>query len=595
MRPWWRKLAYYAKPNIGTGLLILLLMFVGIVMQALLPWPLKLIVDYVLNKQPLPDPVGWIAALPGGRSPEGLLALLASASVLLFLAGRGAYILQSYLQTGLGSRMVFALGRDLFDHLQRLSLRFHSRARTGDLVRRVTTDSNCVRECLIDVLLPALTSTITLGVMFTIMWQLDRTLAIVAAAVAIPLTVMIKLTAERMTQRTYEQQEREGELMTLAEQTLSALPVVQAFTREPDHDAHFRILSSQVVAASVSVAVAQMQFKVGVNAATAIGTALIVGIGGLHVLQGSLSTGSLLVFLTYLVSLYTPMETLAYLSAGYASAAARAQRVFELFEQTDILDNRPGTAPPGAQSKKSSGQVQIENVTFGYDKDRPIIKSLSLEARPGETVALIGPTGAGKSTLLSLVPRFFDPWQGSVSLDGTDLRNMEVAAVRRQVALVLQDPFLLPLSIADNIAYGRPGAGRDEIVAAAATANADGFISRLPNGYDTLLAESGQGLSGGEQQRIAIARAVIKDAPVLILDEPTSALDAETESLVLEALERLMKGRTTFIIAHRLSTVRTADKIIVLDQGEIVESGTHEELIAAGSHYHRLYALQGNG
>jgi ABC-type multidrug transport system fused ATPase/permease subunit len=594
MRPWWRKLAHYAKPNIGTGLFILLLMFIGILMQALLPWPLKLIVDYVLPKRPLPEPVAWIAALPGGHSPETLLALLASAAVLLFLVGRGAYVFQSYLQTGLGSRMVFALGRDLFDHLQRLSLRFHSRARTGDLVRRVTTDSSCVRECLIDVLLPALTSIATLGVMFAIMWQLDRTLAIVAAAVAIPLTVMIKLTAEHMTERTYQQQEREGELMTLAEQTLSALPIVQAFARESDHDARFRALAGQVVDASVSVAVAQMQFKIGVNTATAVGTALIMGIGGLHVLQGSLSVGSLLVFLTYLVSLYTPMETLAYLSAGYASAAARARRVFELFEQTDILDNRPDAAPPGPRPKTSSGHVVIANATFGYDKGRPIIKNISLEARPGETVALVGSTGAGKSTLLSLIPRFFDPWQGSVSLDGTNLRDLEVAVVRRQVALVLQEPFLLPLSIADNITYGRPEAERDAIAAAAVAANADRFISKLPNGYDTLLAESGQGLSGGEQQRIAIARALIKDAPVLILDEPTSALDAETESLVLEALERLMKGRTTFIIAHRLSTVRKADKILVLDQGKIVEHGTHEALIEKGGHYYRLHAKQGD-
>jgi len=592
MKQWWRQLAHYARPNVGAGLLILLLMFIGIVMETLLPWPLKWIVDYVLREQALPDPVGRVTAVLGGRSPESLLALLASASVLLFLLGRAAYILQSYLQTGLGSRMVFALGRDLFDHLQQLSLRFHSKARTGDLVRRVTTDSNCVRECLIDVLLPALTSAITLGVMFAIMWQLDHTLALVAAAVAIPLALMIQLTAGRMTRRTYEQQEREGELMALAEQTLSALPVVQAFTQEPAHDARFRALSSQVVAASVSVAVAQMQFKVGVNTATAVGTALIMGIGGLHVLQGSLSVGSLLVFLSYLVSLYTPMETLAYLSAGYASAAARARRVFELFEQTDILESRPGGTAPGRQTKKSSGHILIEKVTFGYDRERPIIKNISLEARPGETVALVGPTGAGKSTLLSLIPRFFDPWQGTVFLDGTNLRDMEVSAVRRQVALVLQNPFLLPLSIADNIAYGRCDASRDEIVAAAAAANADRFIRRLPNGYDTLLDESGQGLSGGEQQRIAIARALIKDAPVLILDEPTSALDAETEARVMEALEHLMKGRTTFIIAHRLSTVRRADTILVLDKGEIVESGTHEALITAGGHYHRLLESQ---
>jgi len=236
--------------------------------------------------------------------------------------------------------------------------------------------------------------------------------------------------------------------------------------------------------------------------------------------------------------------------------------------------------------------VRLENVTFGYESARPVLKGVTLEAQPGEIVAIIGPTGTGKSTLVSLIPRFFDPWQGRVMIDGMDLRDVQLASLRKHVALVLQEPFLLPLTVAENIAYGRPEASRDEVVAAAVAASADGFIRRLPEGYDTVIGERGATLSGGEKQRISIARALLKDAPILILDEPTSALDAETEALLLEALDRLIAGRTTFIIAHRLSTIRNADRIVVMDDGQIIETGTHQELLAANGQYHRFHSLQ---
>jgi ATP-binding cassette subfamily B protein/subfamily B ATP-binding cassette protein MsbA len=271
------------------------------------------------------------------------------------------------------------------------------------------------------------------------------------------------------------------------------------------------------------------------------------------------------------------------------SAGAGIDRVSEILEQEPEVRDRPGAITlPG----RSHGHVRLEGVTFGYDADRPVLRDVSLEARPGQTVAVVGPTGAGKSTLVSLVARFFDPWSGRVTLDGRDLRDIRLADVRAQVSLVLQEPFLFPLSVAENIAYGRPDATREQIVAAARAANADEFIDRLPEGYDTVIGHRGATLSGGQRQRLSIARALLRDAPVLILDEPTSALDAETERLILQALRRLMDGRTTFIIAHRFSTVRRADKIVVLDGGEVVETATHDELLARGGLYARLYELQ---
>jgi ATP-binding cassette subfamily B protein/subfamily B ATP-binding cassette protein MsbA len=592
MRLWWLKLTNYGRPHLVGLLLIVLLVLTGVAVSALMPWPLKLIVDYVLKGEPFPQTVSWITMLPGGPSSTALLGWLVASTVVLFVCRHTVTTVQSYIENGIGIKMTHRLGADLFDHLQRLSVRFHSQQSSGDLLRRVTTDSRCVRELVMGVFIPLLTSLASLTIMFFVMWKLNPSLSSIALLVALPLPVLIKLLTPRMTERTYKQQQLEGQMMSLAEQALTAVPVVQAFGREEYEDRRFRTLSRRTIRAYLRALSSQLQFKIGVSAAIAVGTAAILAIGGLHVLRGSMSVGSLLVFLAYLASLYAPIETLAYLSTGYASAAARARRVMEVLEAEDLVRDTVGarSLPPRPEGER--GHVCLEGVTFGYEPDRPVLRDVTLVARPGETVALVGPTGAGKSTLVSLILRLFDPWQGRVIIDGMDVRDVKLSSLRANVALVLQEPFLLPLTVEENIAYGRPTASREDIVAAAVAANAHEFIRELPEGYDTVIGERGATLSGGQKQRLAIARALLKNAPVLILDEPTSALDAETESQLLEALERLMAGRTTFIIAHRLSTIRAADRIVVLDQGRIVEVGTQLELLATGGHYYRFYALQ---
>ncbi len=570
-------------------LAVIVTMLAKVGLDVLKPWPMLFLVDYVLQDKVRP---GWVQSLidtlPGSPTPTHLIGWSVGAMGLIFLLSWAIGLTNAYSGISLGQRMVYDLAADLFARLQQLSLRFHTSQSVGDNIRRVTADCTCVSTILKDALLPVVSSVVSLVAMFSIMWQLNATLTLLALGVVPYMILVFRHYAQPMLDQSYQQQEIESRIYETVERTFSAIPAVQAFSREPLNDELFARTTRDTLAATLSLTYLQLRFKILIGLATAVGTATILWFGTRYALAGHFTLGTILLFLSYLGSLYAPIEGIMYTTSTIQGAAGSAKRVLEVLE----VDREVADLPGAGTLPSARGEVQFEDVTFGYHPDRPVLRGITLQVNPGETVALVGVTGAGKSTLVSLIPRFFDPWEGRVKLDGRDVRDLTLRSVRQQIALVLQEPFLFPLSVAENIAYGRPHATLADIEAAARAARAHEFIARLPAGYQTVVGERGGTLSVGQRQRLSIARALLKNAPILILDEPTSALDAETEHQLMEALAALMQQRTTFIIAHRLSTVRRATRILFLKEGVVAESGTHDELLARRGLYAAFCDLQ---
>ncbi|HXY99547.1 MAG TPA: ABC transporter ATP-binding protein [Stellaceae bacterium] len=545
------------------------------------PWPLQLVIDHVLAGKPVAAP--WLGAL--GR--EMLLVVACLGLVLVTLGSGLLALLHNYTTISVGQRMVNDLRGALYAHLQRLSLAFHSRQKVGDLMYRITADSFAVQTMLMNGLLPILSALVLLAGMLAVLLPIDPWLTALSLTIVPALFLLIALFNRRIAAVAGEVRERESMVYTLVQWAMSSVKVVQAFTKEEEEYGRFIGASRASLKATLSLYSWQTLYSAAVNTLIALGTALVVYAGARSVLSGHLSLGQLVVFISYLAQLYVPVNQITQSWGLIAGARIGAQRCFEILDtEADLRDGSRDFPPEGAR-----GAVEWRKVSFRYRPEMPVLREVDLSIAPGTKVAVVGATGAGKSTLLGLLPRFFDPTGGSVLIDGVDLREYRLKSLRRQIAMVLQPPLVFPISVRDNIAYGRPEASDAEIEAAARLARIHDLIVSLPQGYATVLGDAAT-LSEGEKQRLTIARAILRDAPILVLDEPTSALDVETEALVMEGIARLTERRTTFIIAHRLSTVRGADLILVLRDGVIVEQGGFAELLRRGGVFADLYNTQ---
>jgi ABC-type multidrug transport system fused ATPase/permease subunit len=577
------------KPYRGTLGIILVAMLLQMVAAVAGPWPLKIILDNVVGEHKLRP---WLddflrPFLSGGTKME-IAAAAAMALVVIALVGAAASYVANYYTTSVGQWVANDLRMRTYDHLQSLSLRYYDTHDMGTLLSTITADVQTIQGFASSSTLGIVVDLLTISGMLVIMFWLNWDFTLIAIAITPFMLLIISRFKKAVKKATKEVRKEQSRMLAVVQQGLQSMRVIKAFGRQDLEEQELSDVSKATVEAALKARRVKALLSPLVAVVVALCTAFVLWRSSALILKGTMTAGALVVFLSYLTQFFKPVKDLATMTNSIAQTAVGVERVRAILEAGDIIPEKADAREPEALK----GEIEFDHVAFGYNHDTPVLKDVSFKIKAGEMIGVVGPTGSGKSTIVSLIPRFYDPENGRVTIDGTDLRDYTVNGLRNQIGYVLQETVLFRGTIADNIAYGKGGATRDEIVAAAKLANADEFIVRMPQGYDSMVGDRGDTLSGGQRQRIGIARAVIRDNPILILDEPTAALDTESEKLVMEALERLMKGRTVIAIAHRLSTIRDANKIVVLKDGVMAEEGSHDELMAIDGVYAGLYRTQ---
>ena len=576
IRPHWKTLAIALAAVLGET-----------VTDVLEPWPIKVVVDNVLQSKKLPGLLGSTVSGLFGTNPYAMLNFAIAAVALIAVVGALSSYFEKYLTTSISQWVGHDLRRTLYQHIQRLSLSEHDQSRSGDLITRVTSDIEAVQDFINSALLGMLVNVMTLVGMIGVMFYLDWRFTLIALSISPVLFVVVYHFTRRIKKASRNVRQKEGELLSIVQEVLTSIRVVQAFTREDYEQKRFDSESLANVEAGLQARSIKATLTPVVEVIVAIGTCLVLGYGARLALAGQLSAGVLIVFLLYLGKMYKPMRDLSKMTDTVSKAVVGFERIKEVLDMDSAIRDMRGAK----RAPKFKGRISFDHVTFSYG-EKEVLKDVSFEIKPGQVAAIVGPSGTGKTTLVSLIPRFYDPIRGKVCIDGTDVRQYKLKSLRDQISFVLQETLLFRATIWENIAYGRPDASPAAIRRAAELADATEFIDSMPDGYDTMVGERGVTLSGGQRQRIAIARAIIRDTPILVLDEPTTGLDSAAEQSVTAALERLMKDRTSVVIAHHLNSIRHADVIFVVKDAELVEQGTHEALLKQEGVYAELHRMQ---
>jgi ABC-type multidrug transport system fused ATPase/permease subunit len=577
------------RPRRRALAVILAAMLVQTVMSLAAPWPLKIVIDTVIGNQRQPEWINWLLTMLGGAAHKGHIAVAAgTATVLIAVVTGAAMYAVSYFTESLSQSIGNDLRVRLYSHLQQLSLAYYDTTRVGTILSTLTSDVQTIQSFASTATLNIVTNTLTVVGMIVVMLLCRWDFTLIAVAVTPLLFLFVLRVNKAVRTAVREVRTHQSDLTAILQEGLQSIQVVQAFGREDHQAAQVRAASMNTVTAWLNARRVSSLLSPIVGMAIALCTGLVLWRGSLLILAGTMTVGALTVFLAYLAKFFQPIRDLAQMTNTIAQVSVAFERVVALMDTDKVI---PETATPTNPSQLH-GEIIFHHVAFGYDPELPVLRDISVTIKPGEMVGIVGATGCGKSTIASLIPRFRDPDAGGITIDGVDVRDYALRKLRAQIGFVLQDTVLLRGTVRDNIGFGRPDATEDEIVEAAKLANAHEFITRMPNGYDSVVGDRGMTLSGGQRQRIGIARALIRDNPILILDEPTAALDAESEHLVVEALERLVAGRTVIAIAHRLSTLRNADKIIVVEDGVVAEDGSHDHLLALDGVYAQLHHLQ---